>query len=94
MFTIVSARYSNSDGTAVLAATTESGSVLITSNKPEKQAALDAWVLAGGIISEFVPSAVVPNRDLASELGALRAALLSKGLIDDEELKAGSVLQA
>jgi hypothetical protein len=77
MLTIVSARFSNPDGTAVLAMTEEFGSVLITDStgKAEKKAALDAWVAAGGVIAPFVVRATVKQRDLAAEIDAIKAQL-------------------
>lgn len=77
MLTIVSARFSNPDGTAVLAMTEEFGSVLITDStgKAEKKAALDAWVAAGGVIAPFVVRAAVKQRDLAAEIDAIKAQL-------------------
>jgi hypothetical protein len=88
MLTILSARYSNPDGSAVLAMTEEFASVLITDNKPEKKAALDAWVAAGGVIASFVPPVSIQGRDVGSELDALKVALLSKGVIAANDAKA------
>ena len=87
MLTILSARYSNPDETAVLAMTEEFASVLITNNKPEKQATLDAWVAAGGFIAPFVPSVVVKARDVAVEIDALKSALVSKGVIATDDVR-------
>jgi hypothetical protein len=55
--------------------------LLIMMNKPEKQATLDAWVAAGGVIAPFVPPVSVQKRDIAAEINALKSALLSKGVI-------------
>lgn len=46
-------------------------------NKPEKQAALGAWVAAGGVIAPFVPPASLQKRDVAAEVNALKSTLLS-----------------
>ena len=47
-------------------------------NKPEKQATLDAWVAAGGVIAPFVPPASLQKRDVAAGVNALKSVLLSR----------------
>jgi hypothetical protein len=89
MLTILSAKYSNPDGTAVLAMTEEFASVLITANKAEKLESLQRWVDAGGVIAPFVPPAAVRARDVASEFEALKSALTSKGVIAADDIKTG-----
>lgn len=87
--TILSAKFSNADRTAIMALTEESGSVLITQSpgKAEKWAALQDWVSRGGTIAAYVAPVVPVVRDQLSELDKLRAALIGKGVVTADDLK-------
>jgi hypothetical protein len=88
MLTILSAKYSNADQTAVIAMTEESATVLITQSpgKAEKWAALQDWIARGGAVAPFVTRAAVKPRELSSELDSLKAALVAKGYISESDI--------
>lgn len=89
MLTIISAKFSNPLGTAVVAVTEESGSVLITQSpgKAEKWAALQAWIAAGGVVELFVPSATPASPpDPVVELAGIKGLIVEKGIVSQAEL--------
>jgi hypothetical protein len=87
-YTILSAKYSNHDGTAILAMTAESGSILVTQSpgKKEKWDALQAWVAAGGVIAPFSTQASEKQRDPLAELDKLKSTLIAKTVISESDL--------
>jgi hypothetical protein len=87
---ILSARYSNPDGTAVIAVTEEFGAVLVTQSpgKADRWAALQAWMAKGGTVTDYVPPVTKKVRDPLAEFDKLKAVLISKGAISDADLSA------
>jgi hypothetical protein len=87
---ILSARYSNPDHTAVIAMTEESGAVLVTQSpgKADRWAALQAWIAKGGTVADYVAPVTKKARDPLAEFDKLKAALISKGAISDDDLSA------
>jgi hypothetical protein len=86
--TILSAQFSNADGTAIRAMTQESGSVLITQSpgKAEKWAALQAWIAKGGTVAPYVAQPAPARRDLTADVDRMKAALIAKGYISESDI--------
>jgi hypothetical protein len=88
-YTILSAVYTNGEGTAVMAQTAEAGRVLCSPNKADRWAALEKWTAAGNAIGPFVPPAPPPAApDPAAQVAALRQLMIDKSVATAAEIDA------
>lgn len=86
-YDILSARYVNLERTAVVIMTADEGAVAISErDRPVLWQKLTEWAVGPNRIDPYIPAPAEPRRDSLSELDALKALLVSKGVLQPGDL--------